>query len=160
MFDPKLRNALKEYLEYLGDDFWRFPASTHFHHMETGGLAEHVLEVLSIGTRMMRIPDLDGLVDPDKFVMAAVLHDVGKLDVYTYDEKKKQWRGSIGVARMPHELRPVLEFMEITGCPMPKEVQHAILGHMGGWSKTGIYPDSLLGAVLSAADLLSSRLPI
>jgi len=131
--DAKLRELTRSYLEGLEPEFSRVPASTRFHHCEVGGLVRHTLEVCFMAVYLAEMyPQLD----MDYVICAALIHDGGKACGPTEG----------------HERRVV---DALSGLPV--EVRDAVLGHMGGWSKTGVYPDTLLGAVIHAADLISSR---
>lgn len=134
-----LRNAVLCHLSSLEPDLSWCPASSKFHHAYPGGLVDHTAEVCLIGEKIMMSAGLN--VNLDYFYAAALLHDAGKIHWTT-----------------PEHERGVITDLAASGLEIPVEVEEAILGHMGGWSKTGVYPDKLLGAVLHAADLISSRL--
>jgi len=152
--DEKLRCAVRKYLKYHWNEFSTIPASIRYHHTEEGGLLQHTVEVCNIGLQIIEALCLD--VSIDYFVTAALLHDVGKIQEYRYDHEAKAWVHS-EKRRYDHSLQPLLDFYEITGYDLPKPVKFAILSHMGGWSQTSVYPDTLLEAVLHVADLVSSR---
>jgi len=71
-------NALADYLETT--DFFTAPASTNHHGAHAGGLCEHSLMVL----KHLRIINSGHgvLLDPDSVVLAALLHDVCKVNYY------------------------------------------------------------------------------
>ena len=58
------------------------PASPVGHHAALGGLLRHTFEVASIGQSIAAVAD----ADPDLVLAGALLHDIGKLEAYT-------WRG-------------------------------------------------------------------
>ena len=136
--DDSLRRVVVEHLDSVNPEFSEAPSSTKFHHTYSGGLMNHTIEVCLIGERIIFSLGLD--VNLDHFYAAALLHDAGKT----------RWS-------TPEHERGVVRDLEEAGRKIPPEVEEAILGHMGGWSKTGVYPDKLLGTVLHAADLISSR---
>ena len=84
-------------LEELG--FFTAPASTRFHGSYPGGLLRHSLNVLSearvIREAQIRLrPELAAKLPEDGVVIAALLHDVCKAEVYKKTEKFK--RGANG----------------------------------------------------------------
>lgn len=154
--NASLRHAVMKYYIANRDEIDTLPASAHFHHVYTGGLYDHIIEVIRIGLSISYV--CPASINHDHYIAAAVLHDFGKIGAYTYNKEKGKWEGSITRGRQPHELKPILDFAASAGNPLPMEVQEAILGHMGGWSTSGCYPDTMLGAVLHSADLISSRI--
>jgi len=74
-----------ERLEELG--FFKAPASTKFHLNCEGGLLEHSMNVcnMALELRELMISKIDGLCDAlpkESVIIAALLHDVCKADVY------------------------------------------------------------------------------
>lgn len=58
------------------------PAGIKNHHAYKGGLLEHVLSLMEVVSLVApRYPD----IDPDKLLMGAFLHDIGKIRELTYD---------------------------------------------------------------------------
>ena len=157
--DQELRRKVSEYIEIYEDDLLIYPASLRFHHNYDGGLLDHTVEVVEISLKIADFLSKLGLkIDRDALVVAGLLHDFGKLEEYVFDERQKKWTHSFQRDRMDHSLFPILDFMEKTNYPLPKKICLIILGHMGGWSRTSVYPDFLESAILHAADLISSRL--
>lgn len=149
MQGAQIKSLIGSYVREHWDKFSTYPASSRFHHVYEGGLLDHTVEVMEIGLNIIHVCND---VNRTHFIAAAILHDFGKLDVYTKDEDGK-WVGTISDQRIEHEFKPVLELR------LPRPVQLAILSHMGGWAKTGVSPDIMLSTVLHCADLISSRLP-
>jgi len=141
-------------MEYW-DSMSKAPASRSFHHAYTGGLLNHIIEVCWIGERIIDACSLD--VNKDHYFAAALLHDIGKAKLYRKNDEGK-WEHVPQEKRLDHSLKPILEFTIKTGVCLPEEVQVAILGHMGGWSQTSVFPDDMLSTVLHCADMISSRL--
>lgn len=77
--------ALSTFINDVFNDkntFKRFamaPASVNHHHSETGGLLQHSLEV----AESVYIQTMDDLDLQDIAVVAALLHDIGKIKMYT-----------------------------------------------------------------------------
>ena len=157
--DPELREHVKSYFEIYWEDFEIYPASLRFHHCYDGGLLDHTVEVVEISLKIADFLTKLGLkIDRDALIVAGLLHDFGKLEEYVFDERQKKWIHRFQRDRMDHSLFPILDFMEKTKYPLPKKICLIILGHMGGWSRTSVYPDFLESAILHAADLISSRM--
>jgi len=155
--DTELSNAVRDYITHYEGKFFAIPGSTRYHHVYTGGTLKHTLEVCEIGLRIIDSCELD--VNKDYYIASAVLHDVGKKDDYEFDSYKRQWiHARNKKVRIDHSVFPIVDFAEVTGYILPKEIQLAIMSHMGGWSSTSVYPDDLLSSVLHSADLISSRL--
>lgn len=80
---PRLRNVIA--LFYDDEDFRsryaRCPASTAGHHAALGGLLRHTCEVGSIGRE---IAEACG-ADRDLVTAGALLHDIGKLETYSWE---------------------------------------------------------------------------
>lgn len=74
----EMRKILKQ------PEFLKTPAAERFHHNYRGGLVKHTYEVLHIVetlAKMYTIENLDGLR------LAAILHDMGKMHEYDFDDK-------------------------------------------------------------------------
>jgi 3'-5' exoribonuclease len=80
---PGLARVLS--LFYDDDDFRRrygqCPASISGHHAALGGLLKHTVEVGAIVRVITRVSG----ADPDLVLAGALLHDIGKLESYTWD---------------------------------------------------------------------------
>jgi len=151
-----IREAIRKYIGCLGEELLLSPASRSLHHNYEGGLVKHTKEVVEIGLKIIRTCNLN--VNIDEYVVSAIIHDLGKVGIYYYDKKESKWKRKAPDIQIDHSLVPILEFPEKTGFLLSRPIQVAVLGHMGGWSKTSVYPDTLLGAVLHSADLISSRI--
>ncbi|MGI9040268.1 MAG: 3'-5' exoribonuclease YhaM family protein [Gemmatimonadales bacterium] len=60
--------------------FQECPASTSGHHAELGGLLRHTCEVAAIGRAIAKT----SRADPDLVLAGALLHDIGKLEAYSW----------------------------------------------------------------------------
>lgn len=153
--DEELRNGVAEYLGKYWKELAKSPASRTHHHAYSGGLVNHILEVCWMGERIIDSCRLN--INKDHFFAVALIHDIGKVGAYQKTDEGK-WEHVPQKTRIEHSIIPILEFSEITGIDLPREVKTAILGHMGGWSQTSVHPDDLLSALLHSVDLISSRL--
>jgi len=71
---------------------------------------------------------------------------------------RREWKYAKLERRIDHSLVPIMDFHKITGVSLPEDVQIAILSHMGGWSKTSVFPNDMLSTIIHCADMISSRL--
>lgn len=192
----KIKNEFLELLRSTGRDvedmieelesngFMEAPASAGHHLNVAGGLVEHSLNTcksaLAIWEGMKTLnPSLEKFTPKDSVIIAALLHDVCKSDVYfrTVKQKKNKatgtWEESEGYKvsyknfPMGHGEKSVimiLPFLELTDAEML-----AIRWHMGAWSidksnyeEVRNYDTACklnpLVPIIHAADMLSSHL--
>ncbi len=192
----KIKNEFLELLRSTGRDvedmieelesngFMEAPASAGHHLNVAGGLVEHSLNTcksaLAIWEGMKTLnPSLEKSTPKDSVIIAALLHDVCKSDVYfrTVKQKKNKatgtWEESEGYKvsyknfPMGHGEKSVimiLPFLELTDAEML-----AIRWHMGAWSidksnyeEVRNYDTACklnpLVPIIHAADMLSSHL--
>jgi len=156
--DKKMADAIIKYLEHYFHQFVACPGSVHHHHNYTSGLAEHTLEVIMLSLHIAEMRDLLDL-DRDKVIMAATLHDIGKINQYTMEESEWGYAMSKEDSKLyDHGMWVIEDFQKFSGLILPPDVMEAIATHHGGWSKTGIKMERVLSAVLHSADLISSRI--
>ena len=171
-----------EYLEKSG--FFEAPASTTKHLSKDGGLVEHSLNVLrmSMGLREEVIkmkPELAVRLPEESVVIAALLHDVCKSNVY---KKGQRWRkDELGrwesydmfeadYSRFPvgHGEKSVIMLLRL-GLELTNDEIIAIRWHMSAWNvafqsfeeKSNIasaYDQYPLAAIIQAADGLAAHL--
>ncbi|MBQ0155495.1 MAG: HD domain-containing protein [Bacteroidales bacterium] len=196
MMSDKIKNEFLELLRSTGRDvedmieelesngFMEAPASAGHHLNVAGGLVEHSLNTcksaLAIWEGMKTLnPSLEKSTPKDSVIIAALLHDVCKSDVYfrTVKQKKNKatgtWEESEGYKvsyknfPMGHGEKSVimiLPFLELTDAEML-----AIRWHMGAWSidksnyeEVRNYDTACklnpLVPIIHAADMLSSHL--
>lgn len=157
-----LKNLLNSF--FLDEDFLKqfckAPAAIVHHHNYTGGLLDHTVGVLKIcKTTIDVFPD----IDEDMLYTGVLLHDLGKMKTYTYDD------GIIGFS-FEGEL---LDHMYIS-CEMVKEkmetleisrelsiqILHMILSHHGkvemGWGSS-VDPKTPEAMALHHADNLDAQ---
>ena len=82
-------------LEELG--FFQAPASSKFHLNHEGGLLEHSLNVCKVGLmlreQMLALkPDLEESLNKESVIIAALLHDICKADIYQKCIRKRKDR--------------------------------------------------------------------
>lgn len=80
---PRLRAVLDLFFEDQGfrRRYQECPASIEGHHAAIGGLLKHTSEVAAIAVSIARCVQ----ADVDLVVAAALLHDIGKLEAYSWD---------------------------------------------------------------------------
>jgi hypothetical protein len=91
------REGMENVINWLCNesDFFTAPASTVFHGNYAGGLAEHSLNVynMAIDLREMLLkhkPELQHQVPTESIIIAALLHDICKANIYKTVTKKRQ----------------------------------------------------------------------
>lgn len=165
--DETLRNWSFQYLQILKKrGFDEAPASRNIHHFFKGGLRAHTEEMLFIGQSIYDACVFDG-INLDELIISIVFHDAGKADLYTLVDGEYGHNTSSLVYTKPHDFIrpldhsdiPILDWDEL-GFNFSWNIRLAILGHMGGWSVTGYYPDTLLASIVASADLISSRIGV
>lgn len=167
-------------LEGLG--FYVAPASTRFHGCEPGGLLAHSLAVCdqALALREMEIakrPELADRLPVASVILAALLHDVCKAEVYKEVEKfrkdkNNQWEKykaySVDYSELPigHGEKSVIRLLRL-GLELTDDEMLAIRWHMQGFDLSNA-PESRanyaaacakspLVTMIMAADLLASH---
>lgn len=138
MRDPHLRNLAECFL--LDDDFMsrfsRAPAGVKNHHAYTGGLLEHVVNLMEV---VSRVVDRYPAVNPDLLLMGAFLHDSGKIRELSYDRgfaytDEGQLLGHVIIAITLIDEK-VAEAERLAGEPIAQELvlrlKHMIVSHHG-----------------------------
>lgn len=166
-------------LEKLG--FFEAPASSKFHLAEKGGLCAHSLNVyeqaLSIMSSMS-VPGFKERVTIESVVIASLLHDVCKAEIYKVETKRRRrpdgvWEDyqgySVDYSHFPmgHGEKSVTRLL-LLGLEMTQEEMLAIRWHMSNWSLSqdseskgnyGAAQDKCeLLAVITAADVLATAI--
>lgn len=170
-----------EGIEKLG--FFKAPASARHHLAEEGGLLQHSLNVyeqavLIRALEVQKNPDLGGRLWPESVVIAALLHDVCKADVYKQVEKFRKdaegrWEKYLAYESdhshcpLGHGEKSVIRLMRM-GLDLTEDEIYAIRWHMAGWDLSD-YRESRdsfgkacdkcpLLSVIIAADELATRI--
>lgn len=163
------RPGMEGLINYMNQNgFFEAPCSTRYHLAQKGGLAEHTVNVCEAA---LRIAETFGYGHMrNSIVVAAVLHDLGKMGQYgkqeyivNYNSNGMQnqttpYEKNHELLPMEHEVRSVAiasRFIELT-----EEEQQAILWHNGlyGAFKYGIQgKETPLYMIIHFADMWCSR---
>lgn len=169
-------------LEELG--FFQAPASSKFHLNHEGGLLEHSLNVCKVGLmlreQMLALkPDLEESLNKESVIIAALLHDICKADIYQKCIRKRkdrlgQWMDyetyELDYSDFPlgHGEKSVIVLLRM-GLDLSDDEIMAIRWHMSAWDLPFQSPDLKanfdtakrlcpLCSLIQAADGLASNL--
>lgn len=138
--------------------FGQAPGGKLWHHNYRGGLLEHTLSVTEISQNVGKM--YPG-VNHDLLVAAGLLHDIGKIETYTYktlidftDKGRLLGHIVIGAQLVADQIKTIPNF--------PKELEnqllHLILSHQGKLEQASpVVPMTLEGLILYYADELDSN---
>jgi 3'-5' exoribonuclease len=160
---PAMKALAKAYLDdqYLMDAFKQCPAAKSMHHAYLGGLLEHTLQLLMLGSLVC---PLYPKVSRDLVLMGLFLHDLGKTRELVYDKAfSYSDRGELighiveGVIMLRDKAHQVVRE---TGQRMPPNtilvLEHIILSHHGvpefGSPKPPATPEAILVSMLDNLD--------
>jgi 3'-5' exoribonuclease len=157
---PRLAQVLA--LFYDQDDFRRrygqCPASITGHHAKIGGLLKHTTEVAAIARTIIRVAG----GDPELVLAGALLHDIGKLEAYS-------WDGVFDYTEAHHLVGHVVLGVDMLGRRLresvvelpPREqavLEHLILSHHGQLEfGSPVRPLTLEAEILHWADNASAK---
>lgn len=144
------RDGLDDVIEYLEEaGFFTAPASAGHHLNVEGGLVVHSLNTckaaLAIWEGMKALePSLETEVKRDHVIIASLLHDVCKSDIYKRSVKKRKnaiglWVDSEGYKvsyknfPMGHGEKSLIMLLNNTGIYLYDDEMLAIRWHMGAW---------------------------
>lgn len=152
-FEALLRSTGREGIEYVIEDlekdgFFEAPASSGHHLNIQGGLCQHSLNVCKAGLMIwegLKTLDPSGVnnVKRESVIIATLLHDVCKTDIYKRTVKKRknklgQWEDSEGYSvsykdfPMGHGEKSVIMLL-CSGLELHDDEMLAIRWHMGAW---------------------------
>ena len=179
-FEALLRSIGREGIEYVIEDlekdgFFEAPASSGHHLNIQGGLCQHSLNVCKAGLMIwegLKTLDPSGVNNAkrESVIIATLLHDVCKTDIYKRTVKKRknklgQWEDSEGYRvsykdfPMGHGEKSVIMLL-CSGLELHDDEMLAIRWHMGAWginmnSYEDQSADSLAAAIMetTAEDL-------
>ena len=136
------REGVDELIEMLDEGklhFFNAPASVNHHLNSDGGLLLHSLNTCKAGLKLREMvieikPELEGQLNRDSIIIATLLHDICKADIYSPTVKKQ--RGTDGIWRDVNTYE-----VSYSNFPMGHGEKSAILALMSGLE---IYDDELL----------------
>lgn len=152
-FEALLRSTGRKGIEYVIEDlekdgFFEAPASSGHHLNIQGGLCQHSLNVCKAGLMIwegLKTLDPSGVnnVKRENVIIATLLHDVCKTDIYKRTVKKRknklgQWEDSEGYRvsykdfPMGHGEKSVIMLL-CSGLELHDDEMLAIRWHMGAW---------------------------
>lgn len=131
-------NADEIFERLLGAGFFRDPASTRFHGSWEGGLAQHSLRVLYY--TILLYPTMCPDTDTDDLVLAALLHDLCKVQSYEISQRNVKKNG-VWVqepfyqvkdhANLGHGAESIRRIPVLLGFQLNDAWTHAVRWHMG-----------------------------
>lgn len=153
-FCQLLRSTGRENIEYVIEDleaygFFEAPASVRNHYNHPGGLVEHSLNVYDAAMMVMegilaRRPEMEKHLPAESVILASLLHDVCKANIYTLVNRKRKneiglWEDvkeyEISYKSLPigHGEKSVVMLMRM-GLDLEDDEILAIRWHMGPWA--------------------------
>ena len=143
------RQGIEEVINYLeASGFFTAPASTSHHLSYEGGLMEHSMNVYDMamairGAVVTLKPEMEKKLPEESIIIAALLHDTCKANIY---KKTKKWEvGKLGIpvqqekyttnySEMPvgHGEKSVIMLLSL-GLKLTLDEMVAIRWHMGAW---------------------------
>lgn len=165
--NKEIHALLMEFAEENRKRLFNAPAATGKHHAWRGGLLVHTAEVASNCLSVLENPLNEPYrekIDGDALLLAAWLHDAGKMDVYRMEGERPvaDWELE---ERIGHPTISNLIFSELARKhALEREfslrVSHCILSHHGkrAWGAV-VRPRTPEARILSRADYISSRMP-
>ena len=141
------RQGMDKVIDWLKDsDFFVAPASTNFHGNYEGGLAEHSFNVYQAAIQLREAalklnPTLEPQLPTDSIIIASLLHDVCKVDVYKIRQRKNElgvWEEcngyTVDYSKFPlgHGEKSVILLLKL-GLELSDAEIAAIRWHMAAW---------------------------
>lgn len=167
------KTIVTEAIGVVGSDKWqRFmmaPAAVRHHHNKLGGLFIHTygvtmaaINMLSNYTEFPFCVNANNVINWDRVVSAAMLHDVCKREEYTYDTVI-----GYGDSKFDHRIK-FLPYIEILNSKLKSEgkpylddkeleaLQELVLCHHGPWG--GYKPKNIESMIVFLADMVDSQI--
>ena len=153
-FCQLLRSTGRENIEYVIEDleaygFFEAPASVRNHYNHPGGLVEHSLNVYDAAMMvregiLARRPEMEKHLPAESVILASLLHDVCKANIYTLVNRKRKneiglWEDvkeyEISYKSLPigHGEKSVVMLIRM-GLDLEDDEILAIRWHMGPWA--------------------------
>jgi len=130
------------------NDFSTAPAAKRVHHAYIGGLAVHTLHVLQL---MENVKKVYPSINTDLLITAGILHDVGKIDEYSYLKKidvttagRMLGHIMIGYKAVADKIATIPQFPEI----LKLKLLHMIVSHHGEFEWGSPKPPMFLEALI------------
>ncbi len=144
--------------EHIKKGMINAPASVSIHHAYIGGLLEHTLNVARICDD---ISELYPEIDRDLVVSGALLHDIGKIEEYTFtgiiqqtNKGKLVGHIALGAMLVQERIEKISDFPE----ELALSLIHLIISHHGEYEfGSPKLPQTVEAATLAYADLLDSK---
>ncbi len=163
------REGIAKLCAYMDENgFFTAPAATRkaYHCAYEGGLAEHTANVIVMA---LKIAETVGYENRDSVIIAAALHDLGKMGDYGKEyyvpnilkkgqSESEPYKKNSELYSLPHEIRSVIiarRFIELT-----QEEEHAIMYHNGMYSDLKYSlngKEQPLQMIIHFADMWASR---
>lgn len=146
------RQGMEKVISWLEESgFFKAPASTVFHGNMEGGLMEHSYQVAIIANDLREVfikrkPELENRITRESVIIAALLHDVCKADIYVKETKYRKnehggwdtyeaYNADYSKTDIPlgHGEKSVIRLLRL-GLEMTEDEMMAIRWHMGAWN--------------------------
>ena len=188
-FDINIQAAALEVLGNPKFPLWSGSAHSKVHHYGKGKLAQHTLEVVELCLQNNEyFLKLDKAVPKDQLFLAALFHDIGKLDDYDYYRKGEiiktseikgpagfitvgndyeVWKSTEHKKKIYHISKSAIIWSKtfdthlkgIVDKDFHDNVLHAILSHHGRLEwKSPVTPQDRMGWLLHLSDCMSARI--
>jgi len=161
--DKEVHNFLLEFIKNNLERFTTAPAAIKHHHNYKGGLIVHTSQVFANCLGVANAPTNEGTMDKDALLLAAWLHDAGKMEIYSMEEDEPRI-DSEREKRIGHTIISNQMFLDASKGRFPREfndlVSHCILSHheRREWG-AAVEPATIEAHILCRADFISSRTP-
>ena len=153
-----LRALLERIVATYGERLRIWPAAVTVHHAYRGGLLEHLLKIMEIGTF---VADAYG-VDREMIIAGAILHDLGKTEELTYDgatgysvSGNLVGHIAIGLGMLRDAIRELPDFPN----DLRLALEHLVLSHHGARENgSPVLPMTLEAFVFATIDDLDAKM--
>lgn len=155
---PELRALLERILAKHGAKLKIWPAAMAVHHAYRGGLLEHVLKIIQVGTSLADAYQ----VDRDMIIAGGILHDLGKIEELTYEGAvgysvigNLVGHIAIGLGMLQEAARDDAAFPD----QLRLELEHIVLSHHGARDKgSPVVPMTVEAFIFAATDDLDAKM--